>query len=70
MVEAEKNFVIPDAVQRRSGLRLQDCKRERRRRPEGRAPWTARVIQRLVVCEREDTGFRVASPMKPASPPE
>jgi len=41
-------LVIPDAAQRRPGLRLQDCKRERRRRPEprsgeGRAPGMARV---------------------------
>ncbi len=40
--------VIPEAAKRQSGLRSQDCKRERRKRPGRRAPGMARVIRFFV----------------------
>jgi hypothetical protein len=45
------------AIPAQTGLRLQDCKRERRRRPEGRAPRMARVNRFEVDNIHTDSGF-------------
>lgn len=44
-------------------LRLQDCKLERRRQPEGREPWMARVNPAIKLLQQQH-GFRVPALVK------